>query len=82
MANGYIIKNKDVNTKGSVKLELPQLSSSPSPPTQRNTCPAEAKVIKTTNSFAIIEVTCSCGRKVQLKCQYEQQAQAAAANPS
>jgi len=30
----------------------------------------QAKIVENSSEFAVIEVTCSCGRKSHIKCQY------------
>ncbi len=34
--------------------------------------PATAAVVQQDDTHAVIEVTCSCGRKIQLQCDYAQ----------
>jgi hypothetical protein len=71
MANpaGRIIKRCDVKVEGNVCLDVTQMKKGPS---QANSqvVPQAARLIESKPEFAVIEVTCSCGTKMLVRCQY------------
>lgn len=68
---GRILKSDDVELEGRYLLDVapestggePQLKSAP-------VAAVQARILENHPEYAIIEVTCSCGRKVCLKCKY------------
>jgi len=64
---GRILKGSDVKFEGSVQLNTAQ----PKPSAQGVTSAApQARMIQNNPEFALIEVTCPCGIKTSLKCEY------------
>lgn len=66
-----VLKNNDVEVSG--RVQLPGIS-----PADNNTVraaqpslPAAAAIVENTADFALIEVTCVCGRKTVVKCEYK-----------
>ena len=62
----HIIKAENVSTDGLFRIEPGRPTSQP----KTNNVPAQVRVVENTNDFAVIEITCSCGTKTLLKCQY------------
>jgi hypothetical protein len=75
---GRILKSNDVKLEGRFHLEVTNAGSSV--PKQQVAASAEpqVRVLENHPQYAVIEVTCSCGRKMSLKCEY---AKAAAQGP-
>ena len=71
-AAGHILKGDDVKLEGQFHLDLGPVQ----PPTggQKTTSPAlaapKARIVENHPEFAVIEVTCCCGMRTNLKCEY------------
>ena len=64
---GRVLKGSDVKFEGSVQLDAAQLK-----PSAQNAASAmpQARIIQNNPEFALIEVTCPCGTRTSLKCEY------------
>ena len=69
-AAGRILKGNDVKLEGCFRLDAGQ--SSPGSANQRNagSVPAQVRITENHPEFAVIEVTCGCGAKTHIKCEY------------
>jgi hypothetical protein len=77
---GRIIKSKDVEIKDRFSLEVMQGDpGAPKSPGRALVTP-QVRIAEKTPDFAVIEITCSCGTKTSLRCEYAD-AQSAAKNP-
>ena len=69
---GHIIKGEDVKLEGQFRLDVTNMQSPKGGPKQAP--PAlvtpQARIAKSQPEFAVIEVTCSCGRRTDLRCEY------------
>ena len=67
---GRILKSDDVKLEGQFHLEVMKTASSL--PLQAGTGLAAPKVriVENLPEFAVIEITCSCGTAMQLRCEY------------
>ena len=71
-----VIKHDEVKVAGKVRLDslLPGTANvaNASPPgqNQRAAAPVSARIVKTAEDHVMIEVTCSCGTKTMLRCNY------------
>lgn len=66
---GCILKGDDVKFEGCLRLDVAQVP--PSLPKEKSAVSEpEACVVENYPEFAVIEVTCSCGAKMRLKCEY------------
>ena len=70
--SGRILKGDDVELEGQYHLGLVQDEFEKNGPAQANAVVAapQAQVIENHPDHAVIEVTCSCGTKVYLRCDY------------
>ncbi len=79
----HIIKAGRIPVTGKYKLQLGQAAAidkaTPARP-RLGQGAASAKVINANASYAMIEVTCPCGEKLQLKCRYASDPAASADN--
>lgn len=67
---GRILKSKDVKVEGRFLLDVANLGSDlPKPQAAALTTP-QVRVLENHPQYAVIEVTCGCGRKMSLKCNY------------
>jgi len=65
-----IIKKSNVKLEGKFTLDIVQ--SEPGRPKQPGTALAEpqVRIVENQPEFAVIEITCSCGTGMSLKCEY------------
>jgi hypothetical protein len=71
-AAGHILKSEDVKLEGRFRLDVGQLQSSTGRPKEKSLPLAEpqVRIVESHPNFADIEITCSCGIKTHLKCEY------------
>lgn len=65
-----VIKAENAKIDGQVSLELktaPASSSRQAGPA----CQNEAKIIEKNSQYMIVEITCTCGKKTLLRCEFE-----------
>ena len=65
-----ILKSEDVKIEGRFQLATEKLGCSP--PQQDNAVSVSpaVRIIEKQSEYAVIEITCSCGRKTTLRCEY------------
>ena len=68
-----ILKPTDVTLEGRFTLNLDKGSPKSPPTPDRQVCEPSVNLIDNSPEFAVLEFTCSCGRKTKLKCTYEPQ---------
>lgn len=69
-----ILRESDIEVNGSLQLSCPsaaRVTSSQSPINHIGTKP-QVRIVEKTNEFAVIQVTCSCGKITNIKCEYAQ----------
>jgi hypothetical protein len=71
-ASGHILKGDEVKLEGQFRLDVAQAQSPTGGPKQK--CPAlaapQVRIVENHPEFALIETTCSCGKKTLVKCEY------------
>ncbi|MHC4843727.1 MAG: hypothetical protein ACYTFM_07370 [Planctomycetota bacterium] len=81
----HIIKSSQVNLNGAFKLNtagtIPQ-SARPTLKPSKPVGPAQARVVEKNNEFAMVEVICTCGEKIPVKCIYASQVTQEDENPN
>jgi hypothetical protein len=65
-----ILKNDSITVKGTHKISHKASTPAAGAGTAANKTQPKAEIIQKEPDFAIIEVTCGCGQKVQLRCDY------------
>jgi len=69
---GHILKSDEVKLEGRFRLDLAQVQSQTSRTKEQS--PAlnapQVRIVENNPEFADIEITCSCGIKTHLKCEY------------
>ena len=67
---GRILRSSDVNFEGRFHLDITSAASA-GPKTNRAPSAApQARIVQNDAQFALLEITCSCGAKTHVKCQY------------
>ncbi len=67
---GHILKSSEVNLEGRLQLDLISPHHANSKKRHTSSVSPHATIVESKPEFAVIEVTCSCGTKIQLKCEY------------
>ena len=67
---GRILRPSEVNFEGVFKLELTPTAASTAAPTSTAAVPQKITIVENTPEFALVEVTCSCGTKTLVRCEY------------
>ena len=69
-AAGHILKSDNVKLEGRFRLNIEQ--DAPNSSNKRNVAsvPAQVRIVENHPEFAVIEVTCGCGEKTHIKCEY------------
>lgn len=82
MANvsGHILKSENIKVQGHFRLDLGQPGTSSVKNNNKTHNTAQAKIVETNPEFAVLEITCSCGTKTHVRCEYNN-AQAANQTP-
>lgn len=70
--SGQILKSDDVELEGRYRLEVVQNEFERVAPAQADDPPAapQAQVIENHADHAVVQVVCSCGAKVNVRCDY------------
>jgi hypothetical protein len=69
---GNILKGEDVKLEGQFHLHVAQGESAGQGPKQNGTAMSapQVRIVQKHPDFALLEITCSCGLKTNVKCEY------------
>jgi hypothetical protein len=67
---GRILKSKDVILKGRIQLGTAQTSHKAAKSHSSALVSPQVRIVEKHPEFAVIEITCSCGTKTHVKCEY------------
>jgi len=65
-----ILKSDEVEIDGRCHLDIGHAFSPAQHSRSNNIVAAKAKILDNTNEYALIELTCACGRKTLVRCDY------------
>ena len=65
---GRVLKSSEVKIEGQLLLDLSQSGTGQA--AGRGGASPQARIVKTDQQFCLVEVTCCCGRKTYLRCEY------------
>ena len=67
---GHILKSNDVKLEGRFHLDAGQ--DVPNSAHEKNTTlsPAQVRIVENHPEFSVMEVTCGCGAKTYIRCEY------------
>ena len=70
--SGRILKSENVEVEGQYRLDVGRagISKAGALPAGTDSVAKQARVIENHPQYAVIEVTCSCGGKTLLRCEY------------
>jgi hypothetical protein len=66
----HILKSEEVKLEGRVQLGAPQPGSNLAG-TRSGSAVQQARIVENNSEYAVIEVTCCCGTKTYVKCEYD-----------
>jgi hypothetical protein len=69
-AAGRILKSEEVTLEGRIRLDVPHLQPNLPKGTAAASATQQARIVENHPEFAVVEITCSCGRRTYLKCEY------------
>ena len=79
---GHVVKANQVRLEEPVRLSIGGTSTPQHPGTAATDVPARIRVTQSNPDFAVLEVICSCGRVIQVHCEYAHAGAAAVAGGS
>jgi len=75
---GRILKSNDVKFQGRLQLDMANISTRATKKQNSALAAPQVRIVEKHSEFAVIEITCSCGTKTHLKCEYAAVEQTAA----
>ncbi len=67
---GRILKGSDVKVEGQFTLDVMQIESDSSKHTSTALVEPQVRIVESESDFSVIEITCSCGESMHLRCEY------------
>ena len=68
---GRILKESDVKLDGQFTLDIVQAETSPSGETAADLVEPQVRIVESQSEFSVLEITCSCGTSMYLRCEYD-----------
>jgi hypothetical protein len=65
-----ILKESEVKLEGKFTLDIVQSETSPSGEPAAALVEPQVRIVETQSEFSVIEITCSCGTSMFLRCEY------------
>jgi len=70
-AAGRILKSNNVKLEGRFRLDAGSGVKCPSNERNAALAPAQVRIVENQPQFAVVEVTCCCGAKTLVRCEYQ-----------
>ena len=70
MAAGHILNSSEVELEGQFRLDIDSTAKGLTGRKSTAVVAAQAHIVESHPQFVVIEITCSCGTKTSLKCEY------------
>ncbi len=67
---GRILKSNDVKLEGRFHLDAGQGLPNSANEKNATSSPAQVRIVENHPEFAVMEVTCGCGAKTRIRCEY------------
>ncbi len=67
---GHILKSNDVKLEGRFRLDVGQGARNSANEKNATLSPAQVRIVEDYPEFAVMEVTCGCGTKTHIRCEY------------
>jgi hypothetical protein len=68
--SGHILKSNDVKLEGLFRLDVGQRIPNVASKANITSIPAQVRLVENHPEFAVVEVTCGCGAKTLIRCEY------------
>ncbi|MHC4739220.1 MAG: hypothetical protein ACYS9Y_09990 [Planctomycetota bacterium] len=75
---GRILKSNDVKLQGRFQLDMAHISIKGKKSQNSTLSAQQVRIVEKHSEFAVIEIICSCGTKIHVKCEYVKAEQTAA----
>ena len=69
-AAARVLKAENVQVNGSVRLDIGRPTQKQTSATGPAACSPQADIVEKTDAYAVIELTCACGAKTRIRCEY------------
>ena len=69
-ATGRILKSDDIKLDGRFHLDIGQVGQTPAKEKNTTLAAPQARIVENQPEFTTIELTCSCGTKTHIRCEY------------
>ncbi|MHC4460071.1 MAG: hypothetical protein ACYS6W_14065 [Planctomycetota bacterium] len=69
-AAGHILKRSNVKLEGRFHLDTGEVASAPTKEKNVASAAPQVGIVENQPEFAVMEVTCSCGTKTYVRCEY------------
>ncbi len=69
-AAGHILKGSNVKLKGPFQLNAGEVAPGPAKEKDGASAIPQVNIVENQPEFAVIEITCSCGTKTYIRCEY------------
>jgi len=69
-STGRIIKSNDVTIEGSFQLGSSNSNNIPTENNNPGVCETQAQIVENNENYVVIQVECSCGKKISLRGDY------------
>ena len=70
IASSRILKASDVKVEGTFTLDLSPVEAGAPKQTSTALVEPQVRIVKSESDFSVIEITCSCGEKLSIRCDY------------
>jgi hypothetical protein len=67
-----ILKSENIKLEGRFQLDIGQTDSHRAKRTIAASSPPQVRMLENHPDYAVIEVTCSCGSKISVRCDYSE----------
>ena len=65
-----ILKGSDVKVEGQFTLDVMHVETDSSKQTSTALVEPRVRIVQSESDFSVIEITCSCGESIHLRCEY------------
>jgi hypothetical protein len=65
-----ILKKSDVKLEGQFTLDIVQSETSSSKEPAEDLVESQVRIVESQSEYSVIEITCSCGTSMNLRCEY------------
>ena len=69
-AAGRILKSENCKLEGEYHLDIERAGLDLPKQTAATSCAPQVRMLENNPEYAVIEVTCSCGTKISIRCEY------------